>query len=54
MSHGESVHDVIARLLDKDLDFLLVVDLKTHNKLLKHLKSYHVFMVGLTPINYAP
>ena len=54
MSHGESVHDVIARLLDNNLDFLLVVDLKTHNKLLKHLKSYHVFMVGLTPINYAP
>lgn len=54
MSHGESIHDVIARLLDNDLDFLLVLDLKTHNKLLKHLKGYHVFMVGLTPINYAP
>ena len=53
-SHGESVHDVIARLLDNNLDFLIVVDLKTHNKLLKHLKSYHVFMVGLTPINYSP
>lgn len=54
LSHGESVHDVIARLLDNQIDFVLVLDFKSHNKFLKHLQSYHVFMIGLTPINYSP
>lgn len=54
LSHGESVHDVISRLLDNQIDFLIILDFKSHNKLLKHLRSYHLFMIGLTPINYSP
>ena len=52
--HGEFIHDVVARLLSQNLDFLVVVDLRSHDKLLKYLKRYNVFMVGLTPINYSP
>ena len=52
--HGEFIHDVVARLLTQNLDFLVVLDLRSHDKLLKYLKRYHVFMVGLTPINYSP
>ena len=52
--HGEFIHDVVARLLTQNVDFLIVVDLRSHDKLLKYLKRYHAFMVGLTPINYSP
>ena len=52
--HGEFIHDVVARLLSQNLDFLVVVDLRSHDKLLKYLKRYNAFMVGLTPINYSP
>ena len=54
IAHGEFIHDVVARLLYQNLDFLIVLDLKSHDKLLKYLKRYHVFMLGLTPINYSP
>ena len=53
-SHGEFIHDVVAKLLQQNLDFLIIVDLRSHDKLLKYLKRYNVFMVGLTPINYSP
>ena len=53
-SHGEFIHDVVAKLLNQNLDFLIIIDLKSHDKLLKYLKRYHIFMIGLTPINYSP
>jgi hypothetical protein len=53
-SYGEFVHDVISSLFRQNLDFLLILDLKSHDKLLKHLRRYHIFMIGLTPINYSP
>ena len=54
MPHGEFVHDVLTTLLDQQLDFMIIIDLQTHRKLLRYLKNYHVFMIGLTPINYSP
>ena len=54
MPHGEFVHDVLTTLLDQQLDFMIIIDLQTHRKLLRYLKNYHVFMIGLTPVNYSP
>ena len=54
LAHGEFVHEVADALIERNLDFLIVVDIKTHTRFLNYVRARHVFMIGLTPVNYSP
>ena len=52
--HGSHVRMTILEILKKKTDYTIIVDVNNHKKLLKNLKRYHLFMIGLVPSNYSP
>lgn len=52
--HGESIHSAIRLLLSRELDFILLIDIRNHIRFLHYLQMYSVYVVGLVPINYSP
>lgn len=54
LPHGEFIHSAVFSIFVRNLDFAVVVDLKTHNILLKYLRRYNLYIIALVPINYSP
>lgn len=52
--HGAAVHSSIRSIFLQKLDYCIVADIKNHEKMLKYLKRYNLYMVGLVPVNYSP
>lgn len=52
--HGEAIHSAVRILLSYKLDFILLIDIRNHRRFLHYIQMYHVYTVGLIPINYSP
>jgi hypothetical protein len=48
------MYEYVMRILLQDLDFAIVVDLKSHGRILTYLKKKGLYMVGLVPVTYSP
>jgi len=53
-AHGASIHKSVFLIFLQKLDFTILVDIKSHEKLLQYLQRYGMFIVSLVPINYSP
>ena len=54
VSHGATIHASMFLILLQKLDFTILVDLRSHKKILQYLQTYSMYTVGLVPINYSP
>jgi len=52
--HGGFIHSAVETLLERKLDFLLLVDIKNHRRFLHYIQMYNIYVIGLIPINYSP
>ena len=53
-AHGASIHKSVFLTFLQKLDFTILVDIKSHEKLLQYLQRYGMFIISLVPINYSP
>ena len=54
LPHGAYIHSVVLTILMQKLDYALLVDLKTHRKLIGYLRKYSLYTIGLVPSNQEP
>ena len=54
LPHGSYVHSAVFTILLQKLDYALVIDLKTHRKLLGYLRRFSLYTIGLVPSNHEP
>lgn len=54
VSHGSYVHSAIKQLKKFNTDFILLIDMHNHLKILPYLQRYNFYIVGLVPINRSP
>jgi len=52
--HGGYIHLVMRFLVDQNVDFLLLIDIHNHNKMLSYLQKYNFYIIGLIPVSRAP
>ena len=52
--HGGYIHKLVRSLKSMNTDFLLLVDIHNHNKLLSYLQRYSFYIIGLIPVSRAP
>ena len=54
LPHGAYIHKALNNMLATDPDFLLISDLKNHEKVLTYLRKRNIYIIGLLPSNYNP
>ena len=52
--HGEAIHGSIFAIFLQRLEFMIVADILNHRNLLKYMRRYGVYSVGLVPSSHSP
>jgi hypothetical protein len=54
LPHGAYTHSALLTILLQRLDYVLIIDLKNHRKLIGYLQKYSLYSVGLVPSGQNP
>lgn len=54
LPHGAYTHSALLTLLLQRLDYVLIIDLKNHRKLIGYLQKYSLYSIGLVPSGQNP
>ena len=52
--HGEAIHGSVFAIFLQRLEFMVVADILNHRNLLKYMRRYGLYSIGLVPASHSP